>query len=155
VPQDQQGRIHVQADLSVAGYPNVFVTGDQANFQDPTGTPLPGLAPVALQQGRAAARNILADLAHQPRTPYLYHDKGMMATIGRSRAVAQFRNLTFTGLFAWLTWLLVHIYYLTGFRNRLSVVLQWGWSYLTFRRGARLITQRSWQLYKTDRPKAP
>ncbi|HEY5973406.1 MAG TPA: NAD(P)/FAD-dependent oxidoreductase, partial [Geobacteraceae bacterium] len=147
VPQDQQGRVYVTPELSVAGHPELFVVGDQAHCRDEAGRPLPGLAPVALQQGRTAARNILRDLAGEPRQPYHYLDKGQMATIGRSKAVGQFRAMTFTGLFAWLTWLLVHIYYLTGFANRLFVVLHWGWSYLTFKRGARLITRRDWQLY--------
>ncbi|MBT0651615.1 NAD(P)/FAD-dependent oxidoreductase [Geomobilimonas luticola] len=151
VPLDPQGRVHVERTLNIRGYPEVFVVGDQAHCLDEEGNPYPGLAPVALQQGRSAARNILRDLAGRPRREFSYLDKGMMAAIGRSKAVGQFRKMRFTGFIAWLAWLLVHIYYLTGFANRLMVVLQWGWSYLTFKRGARLITQPDWRLYKRGR----
>jgi NADH dehydrogenase len=137
----------VQPDLSVPGHPEIFVTGDLAHCDDGSGTPLPGLAPVALQQGRAAGRAVLADLAGAPRRSFRYLDKGQLAAIGRSRAVGQFRRFSFTGFAAWAVWLLIHIYYLTGFTNRFMVVFQWFWSYLTFKRGARLITRRSWRLY--------
>ena len=137
---DAQGRVIVEADLSLKGNPNVFVAGDLARFTHQTGAPLPGTAPVAMQQGRHVAHAILGDLQGRPRKPFRYADKGQLATIGRSRAVAQIGSLKLTGFPAWVMWLAVHIYYLTGFRNRLLVVLQWAWSYLTFGRGARLIT---------------
>lgn len=136
---DAQGRVAVEPDLSVKGSPNVFVAGDLARFTHQTGTPLPGTAPVAMQQGRYIARAILGDLRGQARQPFRYLDKGQMATIGRSRAIVEIGSLRIAGFSAWLMWLAVHIYYLTGFRNRLLVVLQWAWSYLTFGRGARLI----------------
>ncbi len=145
VPCDRQGRVIVEPDLSLPGHPEVFVAGDLAHFAHQTGQPLPGLAPVAIQQGRAIAANIVRELRGQPREPFNYFDKGQMATIGRSRAIAQVRRLKLKGFIAWLAWLVVHIYYLTGFRNRLLVVLQWAWSFLTFRRGARLIVNKEWR----------
>ncbi|RNC71054.1 MAG: NAD(P)/FAD-dependent oxidoreductase [Desulfuromonadales bacterium] len=147
VETDRQGRVIVQPDLSVPGYPELFVIGDQANCQNEKGEPLPGLGPVALQQGRHAARNILRELAGKLRRPFRYLDKGHMATIGRSRAIGEIRRIRFSGFIAWLAWLFVHIYFLAGFRNRFFVVLQWGWSYLSFGRGARLITSREWRSY--------
>lgn len=137
---DTQGRVVAEPDLSVKGSPNVFVAGDLARFTHQTGTPLPGTAPVAMQQGRYIARTILGDLRGRGRQPFRYLDKGQMATIGRSRAILQIGSLEMAGFTAWLMWLAVHIYYLAGFKNRLLVVLQWAWSYLTFGRGARLIT---------------
>jgi NADH dehydrogenase len=145
VPCDRQGRVIVEPDLSLPGHPDVFVAGDLAHFAHQTGQPLPGLAPVAIQQGRAIAANILRELRGQPREQFRYFDKGQMATIGRSRAIAQVRRFKLKGFLAWLAWLVVHIYYLTGFRNRLLVVLQWAWSFLTFRRGARLIVNKEWR----------
>jgi NADH dehydrogenase len=109
--------------------------------------PLPGVATVALQQGRYAARTILNELAGAPRRPFAYHDKGQMATIGRSRAIMQTRRMRVIGWLAWLVWLVIHIYYLSGFKNRLFVLLQWAWSYLTFARGARLIVDKHWRSY--------
>ena len=154
VETDRQGRVMVGDDLSLAaaGHPEVFVAGDQAHVDGPDGTPLPGIAPVALQAGRSIANNILRDARGEARVPFRYVDKGQMATIGRSRAVVQVGKLSFGGGFAWLLWLVVHVYYLVGFKNRLLVILQWAWSYLTFRRGARLIVGKSWQSYagKTD-----
>jgi NADH dehydrogenase len=100
-----------------------------------------------MQQGWHVADNILRELRGQPRRPFRYFDKGIMATIGRSRAIAQTGRWKLTGLLAWLAWLLVHIYYLTGFRNRLLVVLQWGWSFISFRRGARLIVNKEWRFH--------
>jgi NADH:ubiquinone reductase (H+-translocating) len=143
---DRQGRILVEPDLSLREHPDVFIAGDQAHCGGPEGRPLPGVAPVAIQQGRHIARQILDELAGKPRTNFEYVDKGQMATIGRSRAVAQTGRLCLTGFVAWLAWLLVHIFYLTGFRNRLFVVLSWGWSYLSFRKGARLIVGKQWRL---------
>jgi NADH dehydrogenase len=146
VELDRQGRVLVEPDLSLPGHPNVFVVGDECNFSHQTGEPLPGLAPVAMQQGRFTARAILNDLAGRPRGKFHYFDKGQMATIGRSRAVAQMGKLHLGGWFAWMAWLVVHIYYLTGFKNRLFVVFQWAVSYLTYRRGARLIVGRDWHI---------
>ncbi len=151
VPQDPQGKIYVEADLSISGHREIFVAGDQAHFTEAGGGVLPGLAPVALQQGRTAASNILRDLQGEARAAFKYFDKGMMAAIGRKKAVGQFRSLKFTGLLAWLSWLFIHIYFLTGFTNRLLVVFQWGWSYITFKRGARLIFQPDWRMYKRSR----
>jgi NADH dehydrogenase len=142
---DRQGRVIVSEDLSIPGFPNAFVAGDQAHFAHQTGKPLPGTAPVAMQQGRLIAANILRELRGQPRQKFRFRDKGQMATIGRSRAIAEMGRFKLKGFFAWLAWLLVHIYYLTGFRNRLFVVLQWGWSFVSFRRGARLIVNKEWR----------
>ncbi|MBJ6726006.1 NAD(P)/FAD-dependent oxidoreductase [Geomesophilobacter sediminis] len=151
VPLDRQGRVLVEPDLSIDKFPYAFVVGDLAHYPGPDGQPLPGLAPVAMQQGRAAARNILRDLSGEERKLFHHLDKGMLATIGKNKAVGQFQKLHFTGFTAWIAWLFVHIYYLTGFANRLLVVIQWGWSYMTFKRGARLITGRDWRLYKKRR----
>jgi NADH dehydrogenase len=118
-----------------------------ARGSDAQGRPLPGVAPVAMQQGRYAARAILAELAGKPREPFVYRDKGQMATIGRSRAIVQLPRGKLTGFLAWLAWLVIHIYYLSGFRNRLFVLIQWAWSYVTFARGARLIVGKSWRSY--------
>jgi NADH dehydrogenase len=147
VQRDRINRIHVQPDLSLSGHPEVFVAGDLAHAQDEQGRAYPGLAPVAMQQGRFVARTILDELAGKARGRFHYADKGQMATIGRSRAIVQTGRLRFGGRLAWWTWLLVHIYYLTGFRNRLLVLIQWAWSYLTFARGARLIVGKSWRSY--------
>lgn len=152
---DRQGRVLVESDLSVKGHPNVFVAGDQACFTHQTGKPLPGTAPVAMQQGRYLARLIRGDLQGKPRQPFLFVDKGQMATIGRSRAIVEIGRLRLAGFPAWLLWLVVHIYYLTGFKNRLLVVLQWAWSYLSFRRGARLIVNKEWRFHRTPEEKQP
>ncbi len=143
---DRQGRVVVEPDLSVKGHLNVFVLGDQACFTHQTGKPLPGTAPVAMQQGHYVARLIREELANKARQPFKFVDKGQMATIGRSRAIVEIGRLKMAGFVAWLMWLVVHIYYLTGFKNRLLVVLQWAWSYLTFHRGARLIVNKEWRL---------
>ena len=145
---DRGGRVVVNEDLSIDGYPNVFVAGDQACFTHQTGKPLPGTAPVAMQQGRYVAETIRRDLAGKPREAFRFVDKGQMATIGRSRAIVEIGRLRFSGWFAWVTWLVVHVYFLVGFKNRLLVVLHWAWSYLTFRRGARLIVEREWRFGK-------
>jgi NADH dehydrogenase len=137
---DRAGRVQVEPDLSLPGRPEVFVIGDLAHRAGPDGRPLPGLAPVATQQGRAAAKNIRRTLAREPRAPFRYRDKGTMATIGRGSAIAEVGELKLQGFLAWLAWLFVHILFLIGFRNRLLVLLQWAWSYLTWQRGARLIT---------------
>ena len=145
---DRGGRVVVNEDMSIDGYPNVFVAGDQACFTHQTGKPLPGTAPVAMQQGRYVAETIRRDLAGKPREAFRFIDKGQMATIGRSRAIVEIGKLRFSGWFAWVTWLVVHVYFLVGFKNRLLVVLHWAWSYLTFRRGARLIVEREWRFGK-------
>ena len=139
-PVDRAGRVHVQADLSIAGHPEVFVIGDLAAAEDEAGKLLPGVAPVAMQQGRYVARMIAADLKSSPRHDFHYVDKGSLATIGRAAAVAEFKKVHVSGYFAWLAWLFVHILFLIGFRNRLIVLIQWAWSYFTYQRGARLIT---------------
>ena len=144
--KDRQNRIHVLQDLSVDGYPNIFVIGDQAHFKE-DGKPLPGVATVAIQQGRFLGKNIIADIKGKPRQDFKYFDKGQMATIGKKKAICQTSFFKLSGTPAWIAWLLVHIYYLAGFKNRLFVVLQWGWSYFTFRRGARLIIQKNWHSY--------
>jgi NADH dehydrogenase len=148
VELDRQGRAIVGPDLALKGYPNAFVIGDQAHAEDADGQPLPGLAPVAMQQGRFVARTILGDLAGRPRTAFHYANKGQMATIGRSRAVAEVGKLRIGGFAAWVAWLVVHIYYLTGFKNRFFVVVQWALSYLTYHRGARLIVSKDWHTSK-------
>jgi len=140
VPLDRAGRVIVQPDLSIPGHPEVFVIGDLASLQDEHGKMLPGVAPVAIQQGKWVARTIARDLEHQPRRNFHYHDKGSLATIGRAAGVAQFPGFSLSGYFAWLAWLFVHIFFLIGFRNRVIVMIQWAWSYLTYERGARLIT---------------
>lgn len=145
VPCDGAGRVIVEPDLSIPGHPEVFVIGDQA-YCESNGEPIPGLAPAATQQGRAAAKAILADRRGHAREPFAYFDKGTMATIGRARAVAQSHAFKLDGFVAWMAWCFVHIFYLIGFRNRMLVFLQWVWSYVRYRRGARLITQREWKL---------
>src|SRR5271169_405004 len=140
VPVDHAGRVFVQPDLSVPGHPEVFVIGDLAALNDENGKMLPGVAQVAIQQGDWVAETIARDLESQPRRNFRYHDKGSLATIGRAAAVAQFGKFVLSGYFAWLAWLFVHIFFLIGFRNRLLVMIQWAWSYLTYERGARLIT---------------
>jgi NADH dehydrogenase len=140
VPLDRAGRAFVEPDLSIPGHPEVFVIGDLSVFVHQTGRPLPGLSPVAMQQGRAAARNILATVTGAPRRPFHYVDKGAMAVIGRSAAVAELAGLRFSGLIAWLLWCFVHIFYLIGFRNRVIVMMEWAWAYVSYERGARLIT---------------
>jgi len=146
VPLDRNGRVLVRPDLSLEGHPEVFVIGDQCHFDHQTGQPLPGLAQVAMQQGRFAARTIRDELNGRPRSKFRYVDKGQLATIGRSRAVADIWKLHFGGFPAWMVWLFVHIYYLTGFKNRLFVVFQWAVSYLTYSRGARLIVGHDWRI---------
>jgi NADH dehydrogenase len=141
VPADRAGRVIVNEDLTVPGHPEVQVIGDLANFTHQTGEPLPGISPVAMQQGRHAARNVLAMIKGRKAKRFRYWDKGTMATIGRNKAVADLRFLHLSGRLAWLAWLFVHIVFLVGFRNRLLVLFQWAWAYLTFDKGARLITR--------------
>ena len=146
VQLDRAGRIHVLPDLSLPDAPDVFAAGDIVHLELPGGSPLPGLAPAAIQTGRAAAMNVLASIAGRPRAPFRYRDKGVMATIGKHRAVAQTGRVHLTGYVAWLAWLFVHVLYLIGFRNRVSVLAQWAWSYVFSKRGARLITHREWRV---------
>jgi len=130
----------VNADLTVPGHPEVFVCGDLASAKQFDGTPVPGVAPAAIQMGEFAARTILAELKGKKRSPFNYWNKGSLATIGRAAAVADFGKLHFSGFPAWLGWLFIHLFFLIGFRNRLLVIIDWAWSYLTFQRSARLIT---------------
>jgi NADH dehydrogenase len=140
VETDRAGRVIVQPDLSIPGHPEVFVIGDMSSLMGPNGRPYPGVAQVAKQEGAWAAKNIRRAMAGKKMEPFQYIDLGNMATIGRNAAVADIRGVNLTGFFAWLVWALVHVFNLIGFRNRLVVGLQWLWGYLTFQRGARLIT---------------
>lgn len=144
---DRAGRVRVQPDLSIPGHSEVFVAGDIAATADEKGGLLPGVAQVAIQQGIYIADLIRRGTPAAERPPFRYEDKGQMATIGRSRAVAEVFGLKFAGRLAWWAWLLLHIYSLTGFRNRASVLVEWGWSYFTLGRGARLIVDKDWRLY--------
>jgi NADH dehydrogenase len=140
-PVDNVGRVIVNNDLTIPGHPEVQVIGDLANFSHQTGEPLPGVSPVAMQQGRHAARNIVAMMAGRKPHRFWYWDKGNMATIGRNKAVADLHIVHFSGFPAWLAWLFVHIIFLVSFRNRFFVLLQWAWAYFSFDKGARLITR--------------
>lgn len=140
VSVDRAGRVEVEADLSIHGHPEVFVIGDLAALKNEAGKLLPGVAQVAIQQGNWVGEMISRDLEKQPRRPFHYHDKGSLATIGRAAAVAKIGRFELSGYFAWLAWLFIHIFFLIGFRNRILVMTQWAWSYLTYERGARLIT---------------
>lgn len=138
---DRSGRIIVNPDLTVPGYPDIFIVGDLAHFEHDGQGPLPGIAPVAIQQGKYAAQVIVQRLSDEPSSPpFHYIDRGNMATIGRARAVAQIGALRFHGLLAWLAWLFIHLMYLVGFENRVLVFIQWMWNYITYSRGVRLIT---------------
>lgn len=139
VPLDRQGRVMVDADLSIPEHPEVFVLGDAACALDKKGKPLPGLAPVAIQQGRYVAQLIRRRLPKAARPPFKYRDKGSMATIGKTKAIGTFGKLQFSGFIAWLGWCFIHIFYLIGFRNRLAVLTQWLFAYFSAQRGARLI----------------
>ena len=139
-PVDRVGRVIVQPDLSVPGHPEILILGDLANFSHQTGKPLPGVAPVAMSEGRYAANLIKARISGKSLPPYHYFDKGSLATIGRAEAVADFGKIRFSGLFAWLAWLFVHLMYLVEFENRLLVLMEWAYNYVTRNRGARLIT---------------
>jgi NADH dehydrogenase len=140
VPLDRAGRVPVQPDLTVAGHPEIFVIGDMAICLDKAGKPLPGVAPVAMQQGRYVANLIRSRLQGKGLPPFRYKDRGSMATIGRSAAVADLGWIRFSGFFAWLTWLFVHLIFLIGFQNRFLVLMQWAWNYFTRNRSARLVT---------------
>ena len=139
-PLDKVGRVIVEPDLSVPAHPEIFVVGDLASYTHQTGAPLPGVAPVAMQEGRYVAQAITRRLRGEEPAPFRYFDRGSMAVIGRGAAVAKIGPLEFNGYLAWLAWLFVHIMYLVEFENRLLVLTQWAWNYLTWHRGARLIT---------------
>jgi NADH:ubiquinone reductase (H+-translocating) len=141
VPVDKGGRVIVNEDLTIPGHPEVQVIGDLASFTHQGGKPLPGVSPVAMQQGRHAARNIVAMMDSRKPQRFRYWDKGSMATIGRNKAVADLNFIHLSGKPAWLVWLFVHIIFLVGFRNRIAVLMQWAWAYVTFNKGARLITR--------------
>jgi NADH dehydrogenase len=145
LPVDRLGRVIVEPDLSVPGHPEVFVVGDLAAFPHGAGDPLPGVAPVAIQQGAWAATNLQATLAGRPRQPFHYRDKGSMATLGRGRAVARVGGLSFTGYPAWLAWLFIHLMLLVDFRSRVFVFFEWLWAYLTTQPRARLILRNGKQ----------
>lgn len=147
---DSMGRIVVEPDMSLKHYPEIFVAGDQAHFSHQTGKPLHGIAPVALQQGRFIAKNILKELEDKPREKFHYIDKGQLATIGRNNAVLEIGGLKLGGFWAWIIWLFVHIYYLIGFKNKFVVLLLWAFSYLTYQKGARLIVNHDWRFYRND-----
>jgi len=146
VATDRQGRVMVESDCTLPGHPDVFAIGDMAHFEE-NGKLLPGVSPVAMQQARYVAKLIRWELESKgrpQRKPFSYFDKGSMATIGRSRAIAEARGLKMRGFIAWLAWLFVHVWYLIGFRNRVFVLLNWAWSYVSYARGARLITSTGW-----------
>ena len=140
VPIDRAGRVLVNPDLSIPGHSEVFVIGDLASLKQKNGKPVPGVAPAAMQQGKATAKNIRRDLDREPREDFSYWDKGNLATIGRAAGVADFGKFHISGFLAWLSWLFIHIFFLIGFRNRVVVMISWAWSYFTYERGARLIT---------------
>ena len=140
IPLDRAGRVEVNEDLSIPGHPEVFVIGDLALVVRADGRPVPGVSPAAMQEGRRAARNIRRLMGKRAIVAFRYRNKGDLAVIGRSRAIADFGFVRFSGRIAWLLWLFVHIMYLVGFRNRISVFIQWAYSYLTYQRGVRLIT---------------
>ncbi|HUP65926.1 MAG TPA: NAD(P)/FAD-dependent oxidoreductase [Thermoanaerobaculia bacterium] len=142
-PLDKAGRVIVESDLSVPDHPEIFVAGDLASVSNEDGSKVPGVASAAIQEGKHAGRTIRRDLRGQARTPFRYRDKGSLATIGRAAAVADLGRFHLSGWIAWMAWLVIHIFFLIGFRNRVMVVTEWAWAYLTRRRGARLITGES------------
>lgn len=139
-PTDRAGRVLVEPDLTIPGHPEVFVVGDLAASKMKDGKLVPGVAPAAIQMGKYAAHQIKRTLKGQPRQPFEYWDKGSLATIGRSHAVADFGRFHISGYFAWLSWLFIHLFFLIGFRNRLLVMAEWAYAYLTYNHSARLIT---------------
>lgn len=153
VPTDRAGRVMVEPDLSVPGHAEVFVTGDLASAKRGNGQTVPGVAPAAIQMGKFAARQIRRSVEGKPREHFKYLDKGSLATIGRSRAVAELGRLHFSGYFAWLAWLFVHLLFLIGFRNRIFVLIEWAWAYITYNHGARLITEPI-EKEQIEKPKA-
>ncbi len=147
VELDRMGRVRVERDLSIPGHPEAFVVGDVAAFEQ-DGKMVSGVAPAAMQEGEHAAENVLRLIARQPTRPFRYRDKGSLATIGRAKAVAEFGGRRLEGLVAWLAWLGVHIFFLIGFRNRILVLFEWAWAYVTYQRGARLITERMYARWR-------
>jgi NADH:ubiquinone reductase (H+-translocating) len=145
---DRQGRIIVNEDLSVPGHPEIFAIGDVANFSHQGGKPLPGVAPLAMQSGEQAARNVLALAQGDPAKKFNYWDKGSMATIGRNKAIADLKVVKLSGFLAWLSWLLIHLLFIVELRNRILIFFQWAWSYITYTHGARLS-------YQVFRPAVP
>lgn len=143
VAVDRAGRVEVEPDLSIPGHPEVFVVGDLAAVKRASGALVPGVAPAANQEGTWAAKNVLRTIRNQERKAFRYFNKGDLATIGRHRAIADFGVVDFTGVPAWLLWLFVHIMYLVGFRNRVTVLIQWAWAYFAYQRGSRLIVGKS------------
>jgi NADH dehydrogenase len=139
VPLDRQGRAFVQPDLSIPDYPNIFVIGDAAHFKDSSDQPLPGIAPVALQQAAFVAKVIEKKIPQDARKAFSYHDKGSMATIGKFKAIAMLGKWHFSGFLAWLIWCFIHVVYLIGFRNRILVMLEWAFWYVTEQRSSRLV----------------
>src|SRR5262249_53004171 len=137
---DRAGRVTVGPDLTLPGHPEIFVIGDLASCLSAEGKPLPGVAPVAMQQGQYVARVIQARLSNRPTSPFRYRDRGNMATIGRAQAVADLGWLRLSGFPAWVVWLTIHLIYIITFQNRLLVLIQWAWNYFTRNRSARLIT---------------
>jgi NADH:ubiquinone reductase (H+-translocating) len=145
---DRQGRLIVNEDLSVPGHPEIFAIGDVANFSHQGGKPLPGVAPLAMQSGEQAARNVLALIQRNPTKKFKYWDKGSMATIGRNKAIADLKVVKLSGFLAWLSWLLIHLLFIVELRNRILIFFQWAWSYITYTHGARLS-------YRVFRPAVP
>jgi NADH dehydrogenase len=151
VETDKAGRVMIRSDLSLADDNNVFVIGDMAWLLQENGEPVPGVSPAAMQMGRFAAKSILGDLKGKPRGEFRYVNKGTMATIGRSKAIAEAAGMKFKGFIAWLMWLFLHVFFLIGFRNRFAVMFEWFWAYLTRERSARLITGDAGELADTVR----
>ena len=137
---DKAGRVVVEPDLTIPGDKNIFVIGDMASIKQENGQPVPGVSPAAMQMGTTTAKNILAEQKGKARTDFKYVDKGSMATIGRSRAIAEVFGMKFRGFIAWMLWLFLHVMFLIGFRNKIYVMAEWFWAYLTRERSARLIT---------------
>jgi NADH:ubiquinone reductase (H+-translocating) len=152
-PTDRAGRVIVEPDLSVPGHPEVFVVGDLAAAKFKDGKMVPGVAPAAIQMGKFAARQIRRSVAGKPREEFRYWDKGSLATIGRSHAVADFGRVHISGFFAWLSWLFIHLFFLIGFKNRILVMMEWAWAYITYNHSARLITEPR-ESASEERPKA-
>ena len=146
VELDRAGRVVIEPDLTIPNHRRAFAIGDMTLFLHQDGKPLPGVSPVAMQMGEQVARNIRRDLEGKPYETFVYHDKGSMATIGRKAAIAEIGKLKLSGFIAWLAWLVVHIFFLIGFRNRIAVLFNWAYSYFTYQRGARLITGRRFSL---------
>lgn len=140
---DRAGRVMVANDLTLPEEDKVFVIGDLASYPDKNGVPVPGVAPAAIQMGKHVAQSIANDLSREPRKTFHYLDKGSLATIGRTKAVGMALGLEFSGFTAWLAWLLIHVFFLIGFKNRFFVMLEWAWAYASYKRSARLITDKA------------